>query len=146
MSNMKYWMCILFAFCSCQHKSQNVELFDFNIPAPPPPPNILPPSAPPNFKPNILELAEIQINPLPHPFNLDGNMPYAVWLNGERLPLNNIQVRELAQSLNLKFEQPKDTAEIHSGAGWQYPLVLKNESKNTNNRKHKQEETFTQGL
>lgn len=125
MINMKYWMCILLAFCSCQHKSQNVELLDLNIPAPPPPPNTLPPSAPPNFKPNILELAEIQINPIPHPFNLDGSRPYAVWVNGERLPLNSIEVRALAQSLNLKFEQPKNTAKIHNGEGWQYPLNLK---------------------
>lgn len=137
---------MLLLLCSCQHKSQDVESFDFNAPPPPPPPNILPPSAPPNFKPNALELAEIQINPLPHPFNLDGRMPYAVWVNGERMRLNSEETRNLAKALNLKFEQPKDTAEIHNGAGWQYPLVLKNGSKNTNSRKHKQKETFTQGL
>jgi hypothetical protein len=31
---------------------------------------------------------------------------------------------DLAQALNLKFIQPKDTAKIHNGEGWLYPLEL----------------------
>jgi len=146
MNSVKYWMCLVIIFSSCQHKSKNIESSDLNLPPPPPPPNITPPSPAPDFRPNILDLAEIQINPLPHPFNLDGHMPYAVWVNGKKLPLNSVETRSLAKALNLKFEQPKDTAEIHSGAGWQFPLFLKNGSKDTNNRKYEQKETFTQGL
>lgn len=115
----------------CNHSNKSLEGIDF--PIPPPPPNIFPFSPPPSFTPNTERLAlmkqkfedvEVQINPIPHPFNVNGNIPYVVWVNGERLPLNSIEIRALAQSLNLKFEQPKDTAEIHSGAGWTRPLKL----------------------
>ena len=104
----------------------------YNMPRPPPPPSILPPSPAPNFTPNIVKFAELQINPIPHPFNLNGNIPYAVWLNGEKLNLNPGEIRSLASSLNLKFEQPTDTAKIHQGEGWIYPLKIK-ASKNSNN-------------
>ena len=78
----------------------------------------------------MTQLAEVQINPLPHPFNLNGNVPYAVWVNGKRLPLNNAQVKELAYTLDLKFKQPKDTAQIHSGEGWLRPLPSQRLSSN----------------
>lgn len=67
---------------------------------------------------------EIQVNRLPHPFNVDGHLPYQVWVDGERLKLNSPEARTIIKTLNLKFEQPKDTAEIHSGAGWLRPLDL----------------------
>ena len=143
---MKYLIVPLALLCGCNHSNQVIEAIDYPIPPPPPPPNIMPSSAPPNFKPDITELAEVQINPIPHPFNLDGSRPYAVWVNGERLPLNNVQIRALAQSLNLKFEQPENTAKIHNGEGWQYPLNLHDGSKNPNNRKHEQEKAFIRGL
>lgn len=145
---MKYIVILCFLLVGCNHNNKVIEAIDFPLP-PPPPPNMLPFSAPPTFTPNVEELAlmrqkfegvEVQINPIPHPFNLNGSIPYVVWVNGERLPLNSIQVRELAQSLNLKFEQPKDTAEIHNGAGWQRPLEL-NENK-SNNTDFAEEEIF----
>ena len=128
---MKYGIIALFFVCiGCKHSNKVVE--DIELPIPPPPPIIVPPTPPPNYTPNILELAEIQINPIPHPFNLNGSRPYAVWVNGKRLPLSSHEIRALAQSLNLKFEQPKDTAQIHNGEGWQRPLNLtkKEEDKN----------------
>lgn len=67
---------------------------------------------------------DIQINRLPHPFNINGNMPYQVWVDGVRVPLNSKEAKELVKSLDLKFVQPDDTAEIHSGAGWLHPLDL----------------------
>tara|TARA_B100000902_G_C27317569_1_gene922318 strand:+ start:2681 stop:3058 length:378 start_codon:yes stop_codon:yes gene_type:complete len=117
---------ILISF-GCNHNSRVIEAIDY--PMPPPPPNVLPYSSPPNFIPDITELAEIQINPLPHPFNLNGTIPYAVWVNGEKLALSGKEVRDLALSLNLKFEQPKDTAKIHNGEGWQYPFPSENLNK-----------------
>lgn len=67
----------------------------------------------------------VQVNSLPHPFNLDGRMPYQVWVNGERLPLNGDKAKQIVSLLDLgPFEQPKDTAEIHSGAGWMRPFPI----------------------
>ena len=43
----------------------------------------------------------------------------------KKLKLNNQQVRSLAASLNLEFKQPANTAQIHNGEGWLYPLNLK---------------------
>ena len=66
----------------------------------------------------------MQINSIPHPFNLNGTNPYAIWVNGERLRLNREQTKAIAANLNIKFSQPKDSEEIHSGSGWQRPFEL----------------------
>jgi hypothetical protein len=67
----------------------------------------------------------VQVNSLPHPFNLGGSMPYQVWVNGERLPLNGDKAKQIVNLLDLEpFEQPTDTAEIHSGAGWLRPIPI----------------------
>ena len=67
----------------------------------------------------------VQVNSLPHPFNLNGSMPYQVWVNGERLPLNGDKANQIVELLDIgPFEQPKDTFEIHSGAGWLRPLPV----------------------
>lgn len=73
------------------------------------------------------EFSSMQINRIPHPFNLNGENPYAVWVDGKRLSLDRNQVKNLAQSLNLKFKQPEDTAQIHQGAGWLFPLEVDEE-------------------
>lgn len=131
---MKYAIILLsLLFFGCSHTNKSIEAIDYPLPPPPPPPNILPSSVPPPFQPSLSELAEIQINPLPHPFNLNGNMPYAVWLNGEKLNLSSQEVRSLALSLNLKFKQPANTAQIHNGEGWLYPLDLNKEYKKPKN-------------
>jgi hypothetical protein len=120
---MKYIIILLsLLLFGCNHTNKTIEAIDYPLPPPPPPPNILPSSIPPSFQPSLSELAEVQINPLPHPFNLNGSMPYAVWINGEKLRLSSQEIRSLASSLNLKFEQPKDTAQIHNGEGWLFPL------------------------
>ena len=70
--------------------------------------------------------AGIQVNSLPHPFNLDGSLPYQIWVDGERLPLRGEMVDKIIELLDLgEFKQPKDTAEIHNGAGWMFPLPVK---------------------
>ena len=73
------------------------------------------------------EVESIQINRLPHPLNINGENPYAIWVDGKRLNLDRNQVKDLARSLHIKFEQPKDTAQIHSGAGWLFPLEVNEE-------------------
>lgn len=123
-AKMKYSILLLF-LVGCSHSNKVIDAIDYPMPAvPPESPILFPSSEPLEFSPNAEELANIQINPLPHPFNVGGTLPYAIWVNGKRVPLNSNETRALAKSLNLKFEQPKNTAEIHRGEGWLYPLKL----------------------
>jgi len=110
----------LFVLSGCSNKRG--RLVELDIPPPPPPPSVLPSSMPPNFIPSASELVDIQVNPIPAPFNLNGSMPYAIWVNGKLLPMSPKLSTDVARALNLKFTQPKDTAKIHSGEGWLYPL------------------------
>lgn len=119
---LKFPFFSVFLVCfSCSTKK--IRIVDLDIPPPPPPPSFSPTSSPPNFTPNI---SEIQINRIPSPLNVNGNLPYAVWVDGKRLPLNSVELKELAKSLNIKYEQPPNTAKIHSGEGWLYPFPTKN--------------------
>ena len=67
-------------------------------------------------------------------------------MNGERLPLKSHEIKHLTDALNIKFEQPKNTAKIHDGEGWLYPFPMKlnNGRKDLNNREYGQEETTSQ--
>jgi len=65
----------------------------------------------------------IQVNRIPHPFNLNGRLPFQVWVDGEQVPLDINEVKDMIEVLNIKFTQPKDTKEIHSGAGWIFPYA-----------------------
>jgi len=98
--------------CSCQNKTWT----------PPPPPNIKPPSSAPNFTPSLGAISEIQINRIPHPFDMNGEIPFSVWVDGKRSQLSNTQIKQLAKSLNIKSQAPNNTAKIHSGEGWIYPF------------------------
>jgi hypothetical protein len=68
----------------------------------------------------------IQVNKLPFPFNVDGNIPYQVWIDGKRVPLRSDQANQIIEALELAkgkdFVQPENTRRIHAGAGWQFPL------------------------
>ena len=113
--------CALIALSSCTTTSTK-DIASINEPTPPSLPQSLIPVD-----------ADIQINSIPHPFNLNGNMPYAVWVDGRRLALSMQETQSLAKSLNIKFTQPKDTAEIHMGNGWQRPLETDPQKNNTQN-------------
>lgn len=113
------WLISALLLLGCQ--SQNLEQEYF---IPPPPPKIKPPTPPPSFTPSIKRLAEIQINPIPHPFSMNGERPFVVWVDGKRLNLNNSEIIKLTNSLKIKYKTPKNTAEIHQGQGWQYPLKI----------------------
>jgi hypothetical protein len=112
---------ILFLF-GCNSSKQKQTKIDLPIP-PPPPTHISPPSEPPSFIPDLLDIKELQVNRLPHPFNLNGSLPFAVWADGKRLHLNSFQTKELAGFLGIKFEQPPNTKEIHNGEGWLRPFI-----------------------
>lgn len=118
---MKHSLYILFfIFLGCNHKGK-ILVTDF--PPPPPPPFLLPP-APPSFTPTRESVLNIQVNSIPHPFNIGGAMPYAIWVNGKLLPMSPKLSTDVAKALNLKFTQPKDTARIHNGEGWLSPLEI----------------------
>ena len=50
---------------------------------------------------------EIQVNRLPHPFNVNGMIPYQVWVDGKHVPLGSEMCRVITEALNLKFVQPE---------------------------------------
>jgi len=112
---------LLFFFLGCR---QNDQILSVDFPPPPPPPSFLPPP-PPNFSPTRESVLNIQVNPIPHPFNLNGTMPYAIWVNGEPLPMSYELSQSVARALQLEFKQPKNTAKIHNGEGWLYPIKVK---------------------
>lgn len=120
---MKNSLIILFLFLFLFGCRQSGQITDIDFPPPPPPPSLLPPP-PPNFTPTRDSVLSIQVNPIPHPFNLNGSVPYAVWVNGKRLPMNGNSSRNIAKALGLEFSQPKNTAKIHNGEGWLYPLEI----------------------
>ena len=127
-TKINYLFILLFVI-GCQTNKTKQKITELPMP-PPPPPSILPPSPPPNFIPDINNVKELQVNRLPHPFNVNGNIPYAVWVDGKRLALNSQEIKSLALALNLKFTQPEDTARIHSGEGWLFPKSIRNTQKN----------------
>lgn len=103
---------------------QKDGILGVDFPPPPPPPSFLPPP-PPSFFPTRESVLNIQVNPIPHPFNLNGTMPYAIWVNGEPLPMSHELSQGVAKALQLEFKQPKNTAKIHNGEGWLYPIKVK---------------------
>ena len=110
------FLLLVFLSFGCQSsKEPPIEL-------PPPPPlppyykDFSPPLHAPNFIPDIREVYEIQINPIPHPFSISGNL--AVWVNKRRVKLNHNQSKYLFVLLNLPPNFNKDTADIHKGSGW----------------------------
>jgi hypothetical protein len=113
---LKISVLLCFVLCGCFNRN----LADFPI-APPPPPNIMPDTPAPNYIPDI---KSVQVNTLPSPFNINGKLPFAVWVDGKKLPMNSKQSKMIVQTLNIKFVEPKNTAQIHSGEGWLYPKPI----------------------
>jgi hypothetical protein len=70
-----------------------------------------------------IPITEIQINPVPHPLNVDGFYPYVIWVNGERVRMKPGDIQQLAIALDLPL-YPPTTPEMHAGSGWLRPLDL----------------------
>ena len=113
----------LFFLCGCHsHKIEE----EIDLPCPPLPDlpkHFLIPTAPPDFIPDIKEVYNIQINPVPHPFNITHS--HVIWVNNEKLNINRRQLNEIVKHLNLSTEVPKDTAQLHNGDGWIKPFNTK---------------------
>jgi len=99
-------------FSACTKKQ------DLLLAPPPPPPSLLPPSPAPTFIPMFPKDAIVQINSIPSPLNINGEIPLVVWVNGKQLELNNYQLKAIASTLNIKEDEQQSTAELHSGKGW----------------------------
>ena len=110
-----FWFICFFLLLGCNSRTPNISYI------PPPPPDFAP-VFPPNFIPKFTIKQKIQINPLPHPLSVNGEIPFAIWVDGECLELSNRQIIDLTKSLNIKYQRPKDTAEIHNGKGWLRPF------------------------
>lgn len=104
----KWWIVLLLLLGCNTHKERSKPLPDL-------PDHFLLPTSPPQYN--------VQINPVPFPFNITGS--YVVWVNNEKINLNKSQVNALAKHLNLPLSNPKDTAQIHNGLGWLEPFKTK---------------------
>lgn len=99
------------------------RLKSINLDPPPPPPSFLPSSLAPNFIPNFSDFKQIQINNVPHPFDINGHLPCSVWINGKKADLTPQQAQSLAKILNLKSYPVIDNEKLHEGIGWLQPLT-----------------------
>lgn len=87
------------------------------------PPSLLSSHSAPDFIFNLGSTPQIQINHIPHPFNMNGHSPCAVWINGQEVDLTPSQAQILAKILNLKSYPPIDDKKLHEGIGWLQPLT-----------------------
>ena len=117
---MKYINLILLFLCGCQAQKIDKKE-DRKLPLELPK-HFLIPTEPPNFLPAFDDAYNIQINPVPHPFRITEK--YVVWVNKRKVRLNREQINLLISYFDLPQEKPIDTADIHSGAGWQHPFNL----------------------
>ena len=116
MKNNLIFLFFLFTF-SCKHSKDQA----INLPIPDPPNFNLDIPPPPSFTPNLYK---VQINSVPMPFHIAHC--YIVWVNGKRVMLNATETIQLAESLSLPIDPPKDTKELHNGEGWHKPLRIVN--------------------
>lgn len=118
MKNIWWIFLLLLLGCQSNKIEEKIDLPRSRLPDLPK--HFLSPIAPPNFIPDIREVHNIQINPVPHPFNITHS--HVIWVNNKKLIINQKQLNEIVQHLNLSTERPKDTAQIHNGDGWLQPF------------------------
>ena len=68
---------------------------------------------------------EIQINSIPPPLNVNGKLPFTVWVKGKKLHLDSKKLQGLKEYLSREEENANNIADIHSGKGWLRPRILK---------------------
>ena len=65
----------------------------------------------------------IEINNVPPPFNLNGNNPYVIWMNGKRVNLPKEDLKELVNKVGAENIPKINKGDIHKG--WLYPHTSK---------------------
>ena len=119
------YIIFLLFFVGCESSKIEVANIDFDkLEAPPPPPLMLPTTPAPNFTPNIVKLSEVQINEIPHPFNLNGHIPCVIWVNGKKLNISPLEAQKLAKAVDLTSRPKIHASKLHSGEGWIKPLSV----------------------
>jgi len=102
---MKYIMITLIFLTGCNHAQKQIHKAEET------------PQMPPDLPPHVIE-----INSVPHPFNLNGHNPYVVWVNGKLIKLTSNQKKELINIVKAENIKPVSDADLHSGDGWLHPL------------------------
>jgi len=99
---MRFAVIFLILFSGCTHfKKENViEGVDF-----------------PTLPPHVIE-----INEVPHPFNLNNTNQYIVWVNGKRVGIKNEDKQALITLVGARNITPVSDEDIHNGNGWLRPL------------------------
>jgi hypothetical protein len=119
------YIIFLLFFIGCESSKTEVSNIDFSkLELPPPPPLMLPTTPVPNFTPNIVKSSQVQINEIPHPFNLNGHIPCVIWVNGKRLNISPLEAQKLAKAVDLSSRPKIHASKLHSGEGWTNPLSL----------------------
>ena len=77
----------------------------------------------PSLPPHVIE-----INDVPHPFNLNNYNSYIVWVNGKRVDIPLEKKNALIALVGAKNIAPVSDEDIHNGDGWLRPLYPDRES------------------
>ena len=84
----------------------------------------------------------IEINNIPPPFNLGGDDPYVVWMNGRKVDLPKEDLVRLVNKVGEENIPDIDPVDIHKG--WLHPHHVKREEFPENARRIRQQKTRTQ--
>lgn len=64
----------------------------------------------------------IEINKVPHPFNLNNFNEYVVWVNGKKVVMERNDKNALIALVGARNIAPVSDEDIHNGDGWLRPL------------------------
>lgn len=70
----------------------------------------------------------IEVNNVPFPFDLNGNNPYVIWMNGKRVVLPSKEVDALVSSVGEENIPDINSSDIHKG--WLFPHHFPREEEN----------------
>lgn len=100
---MKYISALLILLSGCSYSTrtgEKIEGVDF-----------------PTLPPHVIE-----INEIPHPFNLNNTNQYVVWVNGKRVGMKPEAKSSLIALVGARNIAPVSDEDIHNGDGWLRPL------------------------
>tara|TARA_B100001123_G_scaffold429447_1_gene547970 strand:+ start:1442 stop:1711 length:270 start_codon:yes stop_codon:yes gene_type:complete len=71
-----------------------------------------------------LEKQIIEINSIPPPFDINGNRPYVIWINGQRADLSQKEIKAIVANIGEENITESNSTDIHKG--WLFPHNKKN--------------------
>jgi hypothetical protein len=60
----------------------------------------------------------IEVNSVPHPFDLNGRAPYVLWVNGVRIDVSNEDLSYFISRIGADNIKPTESQDIHQGWLW----------------------------